>query len=58
MSDSYLKMKLRVNEKKSRGEENELKNINGGSLTLIIAGLTALAVGVVAGVEVADYYLE
>ena len=37
---------------------DELKNITGGSLTLIIAGLTALAVGVVAGVEVADYYLE
>lgn len=38
--------------------KNEMMEIKGGSLLLIIAGLASLAAGVYVGVEVADYYLE
>lgn len=36
----------------------ELMETNGGSISLIIAGIVSLAVGVIAGVEVADYYMK
>lgn len=38
--------------------KNELMETNGGSLTLLVAGLVGVVVGVIAGVEVADYYLK
>jgi lactobin A/cerein 7B family class IIb bacteriocin len=36
----------------------ELKNVNGGAIGLIVAGIVGVIAGVVVGVEVADYYLE
>lgn len=38
--------------------KDELKETNGGSITLIVGGLVGVVVGVIAGVEVADHYLE
>ncbi|MDR0891946.1 MAG: class IIb bacteriocin, lactobin A/cerein 7B family [Mediterranea sp.] len=36
----------------------EMMEINGGAIGLIIVGLLACAVGVCAGVAVAEYYLK